>query len=60
MLLTVHAYFRGVGIPDGPETEVFLELGLELLVLEMSDVNNMQNINLRVITLANNSTSTFQ
>ena len=44
MLLTVHAYFRGVGIPDGPETEVFLELGLELLVLEMSDVNNMQNI----------------
>ena len=43
MLLTVHAYFRGVGIPDGPETEVFLELGLELLVLEMSDVNNMQN-----------------
>ena len=45
MLLTVHAYFSGVGIPDGPETEVFLELGLELLVLEMSDVNNMQNIN---------------
>jgi len=25
--------FSGVGIPDGPETEVFLELGLELLVL---------------------------
>jgi len=25
--------FRGVGIPDGPETEVFLELGLELMLV---------------------------
>ena len=33
-ILIIHAYFSGVGIPLGPEIEVFLDLGLEpLLVL---------------------------
>jgi len=33
LLLFIHAYFSGVGIPLGPEIEVFLELGLELLLV---------------------------